>query len=152
GFMFNLSYVLSKSLDDSSGPSFDETTGLGFNDLAGFSLPYVWARSQYDRRQNFIAFYAYDLPAVRLRGALGLLLNRWRITGATEFRSGTPMDLLSFSINGRPDIVGPYRRFDPRHVRTFVINGTPVTGNFFFDPTAFRDPVGTSSSPSAGNL
>lgn len=38
----------------------------------------------------------------------------------------------------RPDIVGPFRRLDPRHEHTFIVNDTAVTGHYFFDPTVFR--------------
>src|SRR5262249_9034732 len=70
GFLFDASYVLSKSLDNSSGPRYD-TYYNAFppdQDIAGISDPYSWARSQFDRRQNFVVFYAYDLPAFEGRG------------------------------------------------------------------------------------
>src|SRR5262249_17828726 len=72
GLMLDMSYVFSKSLDNSSGPTFDNTPTNPFsNDLAGFSDPYAWGRSEFDRRQTLAAFYAYDLPAYRGRGVLG---------------------------------------------------------------------------------
>jgi hypothetical protein len=150
GFMFDLSYVFGRSLDNSSGPSYDET--VGYNDVAGGTSPYDWARSQFDRRQNLVAFYAYDLPAVRIPGLWGALFNRWQIAGATQLRSGMPMDILGYSGNYRPDIIGPFRRFDPRQVHTFVLDGTAVTGNFLFDPTVFRNPETTSLRLPPGNL
>ena len=65
--------------------------------------------------------------------------------GITQFRSGFPFEVLgnSFDVNrklGRADQVGPFRTLDPRKVRTFEVDGKTATGNFFFDPTAFRDP------------
>ncbi|HKV39923.1 MAG TPA: hypothetical protein VJX67_11975, partial [Blastocatellia bacterium] len=39
----------------------------------------------------------------------------------------------------RPDVVGSYSKFNPRNDRTFVVAGTPESGNFLFDPTAFRN-------------
>src|SRR5262249_40477568 len=66
-------------------------------------------------------------------------------------RSGMPLDIQGLSLNGRPDIVGPFRRLDPRRVSTFVVDGTPVRGNFLFDPTAFGS-VGPNSRERTGNL
>jgi len=62
---------------------------------------------------------------------------------------------------GVPDLVGPFRRFDPRRARTLVVNrpesvggGTEtVTGAFFFDPAAFRAvPTGNPAKARNGNL
>jgi len=36
---------------------------------------------------------------------------------------------------------GPTQSLDPHAVRTFVVNGTPVTGNFAFDPTGLSTPA-----------
>src|SRR5262249_11441774 len=133
-------------------PSFNDPTAFIYNnDRAGLSDPYTWGRSEFDRRQNFVAFYAYDLPAFHGRGVARLFLNRWQIGGITQLRSGMPLDIQGFIGNGRPDIVGPFHRFDPRRVRIFVINGTPITGNFLFDPTVFSD-VDPNSHLGLGNL
>jgi hypothetical protein len=147
GLMFDVSYVLSKSLDNASGPSYYTTGNSSQFDVAGASYPYSWARSEFDRRQNFVAFYSYDFPEVAKGGLLGVLLNRWQIGGITQLRSGTPLDLVALTANLRPDFVGRFRRFDPRQVRTFIVDGTAVTSNFLFDPNAFAYP----SVPS-GNL
>jgi hypothetical protein len=152
GLMLDMSYVFSKSLDNSSGPTFDNTATFSFaNDLAGFSEPYAWGRSEFDRKHAFVAFYAYDLPTYRGRGLAGLFLNRWQIGGITQLRSGRPLDIQGTSLNGRPNIVGPFRRLDPRQLSTFTIDGTPVKGNFLFDPTVFSD-VDPNSRVGSGNL
>jgi hypothetical protein len=45
---------------------------------------------------------------------------------------------LSSFWDDRPDLVGPYRKLDPRQETTFVLpTGISRTGHFFFDPTAF---------------
>jgi hypothetical protein len=144
GLMLDISYVLSKSLDDSSGPVYTNHAFLyaPANDRAGESDPYTWARSEFDRRHNFVAFFSYDLPSVHRNGPLKLLLNRWQIGAITQLRSGMPIDIVSSSINARPNIVGQFERFDPRQVRTFVVGGKEVTGNYLFNPTAFRSPNG----------
>jgi len=63
-----------------------------------------------------------------------------------ELRSGMPMpitlstDAAVNSLADRPDFVGPFVRFDPRSYRSLTTSGTKQTGNFLFDPGAFRNP------------
>ena len=153
GLMLDMSYVFSKSLDNSSGPLFEKSLGPSFsNDLAGFSDPYAWGRSEFDRRHTFAAFYAYDLPEYKGARVIRLFLNRWQIGGITQLRAGMPLDLQGPSLNGRPDVVARFRRLDPRRISTFVIDdGAPVRGNFLFDPTAFSN-VDPNSPSGLGNL
>ncbi|HYL98523.1 MAG TPA: hypothetical protein VEZ90_06170, partial [Blastocatellia bacterium] len=80
--------------------------------------------------------------------------NRWGVGGVTQLASGIPIDIgeISFVDDGsiaflRPDLIGVYHQLDPRRVRTFVVNGRPLQGNFFYDPTAFLP-----TFPGAGNL
>lgn len=136
GLTFDVSYVFSKALDNGSFPNGDFSAG-----------PNRWARSAFDRRHNFVMSYTYELPATRRKGIVGGLLNGWQIGGITQMRSGLPLDIqqqldptlttLTFS-SGIPDFVGPYVRLDPRRFQTIIFNGVPVSGNFFFDPNAFR--------------
>jgi hypothetical protein len=152
--MLDCSYVLSKGLDDSSGPNFyTKINGTLTNDIAGLSDPFSWARSEFDRRHNLVAFYAYDLPAPGNTGLLGAVLKGWQIGGITQLRSGMPIDISAFSANLRPDITGPFQRLDPRLVHTFVFDGYSVTGNFLFNPTVFRQPPAHNViTPRPGNL
>ena len=134
GLMFEGSYVLQRSLDDGSGPLGDTTT------------PLLWGRSEFDRRHNFVMSYSYEVPTPHLSGFARSIAEGWQIGGITELRSGLPMDffqsndstLTGQSIFSRPDLVGPFVRFDPRHERTVVVDGVPQTGHFLFDPSAFR--------------
>ncbi len=149
GLLINGSYVYGKSLDDGSSP----LSVLSSN-------PFRWARSSYNRTHNFAASYSYDLPSFISGGVAGGLLNGWQASGITEFRSGLPMDLAApfdstltaRSALGSLDIVGPYVRFDPRESETIFIDGNEVTGNFFFDPRAFRTPVVSPRKPMSGSL
>src|SRR5262249_5380675 len=104
-------------------------------------IPTRGRATEFDRRQNFVAFYAYDPPAFKGRGLKRLLLNRWQVGALTQLRSGSPIDITGSGDNFRPDFVGPFERFGPRHDRTFVFNGTPVVGNFLFNPNAFKTPA-----------
>ena len=135
GLAFDASYVFSKALDNAT------TATLGVD-----SNPARWARSANDRRHNFVASFTYELPAAGGRGFLGRLTKGWQVGGITEFRSGLPLDIIQLgdptlagvTISGNPDFVGPYVQFDPRRFQTITVNGVPFSGNFFFDPNAFR--------------
>ncbi len=137
GVKFDLSYVYGKSLDDGSGPVSSAETD-----------PFLWARSSFDRRHNFVMSYTYALPDTKLGGALGALTKGWQLSGITEMRSGLPIDISQnfdstltgriASGLGRPDIVSGFTRLDPRQERTIVVDGASRTGHFLFDPRAFR--------------
>ena len=153
GLMLDMSYVFSKSLDNSSGPTFDNTSfSTSFSsDLAGFSDPYAWGRSEFDRQQAFVAFYAYDLPTHSGGRMARMLLNGWQIGGITQLRSGRPLDIQGISLNGRPNIVGPFRKLDPRRNTVAFYKGFPVWGYHLFDPASFDNPDPNSPQP-IGNL
>jgi outer membrane receptor protein involved in Fe transport len=136
GLTFDGSYVLGKSLDNGSSP----------DQLAGPDQ-LRWARSSFDRRHNIVVSYGYDLPLTHLQGWRGGVLSGWQLGGITEFRTGMPIDIVQFpvgtGISGLipyrvPDFVGPYKRLNPRKSQTLVVNGNAQTGNFYFDPGAFR--------------
>lgn len=148
GLSFDGFYVYGKAVDNSSGPLSQPVfgnTNLFTHDRPNATNPFDRARSAFDRRHNLVISYVYDLPFKKQSGILSRFVSGWRIGGATQVRSGLPMDIWS-SLGPiflrRPDLVGQYRRFDPKEVRTIVINGFPVTGNFFFDPRAFREARG----------
>jgi hypothetical protein len=145
GLAFDGSYVFSKSLDNGSSP---QSIGVFFSvgAVSSRSYPSMWARSAFDRNHNFVLSYTYDLPTLKRGGFVSRLANGWQVGGITQFRSGGPIEIFQFldstltgaTSSGNPDLVGPFVQLDPRQPRTFVVNGVPQTGNFFFDPTAFR--------------
>ena len=150
GLAFDGSYVFAKALDNAS------TTSRGF---AGDV--FRWARGDFDRTHNFVLSYTYEIPSGKGGRLRNLLLGDWQLGGFTEFRSGLPFTITQSSDptlsgifgNGSPDFVGPFVTFNPREVRTIVVDGIPVTGNFFFDPNAFRRVEPTNSAQAReGNL
>jgi hypothetical protein len=149
GLAFDGSYVFSKALDNAS------TTARGFE-----ADVFRWARGNFDRTHNFVLSYTYEIPFGKGR-RLRNLLGGWQVGGITEFRSGLPLDIIQIDdptlsgifSSGSPDFVGPFVTFNPRQVRTIVVDGVPVTANFFFDPNAFRRVEVTSSANAReGNL
>jgi hypothetical protein len=112
GLQFTTSYVLSKSLDNSS----TNTLGGGLTDPNNPDHDY--GRSSWDRRHAFISSGVWSLPFLNARtDLLGKILGGWTLSGITTAYSGAP---LSFSagedtaLNGaggaRADIVGDPKR------------------------------------------
>ncbi|HEU4388455.1 MAG TPA: carboxypeptidase-like regulatory domain-containing protein [Blastocatellia bacterium] len=134
GLTVDGSYVFAKALDNASDPASSFTTD-----------PFRWARSSYDRTHNVVVTYTYTVPELSVNRLVGQIVNGWQVGGVTELRSGMPMDIRESVIGstgrfaGNPDIVGPYTKLDPRRYQTITINGVTRTGNFFFDPSAFRE-------------
>ncbi len=147
GLFFDGFYVYSKALDNSSGPfstfhpSSNPLAYTSSYDRPNSTDPLSWARSSFDRRHSFVMSYVYDLGFGKRDGVVGKIANGWRIGGFTQLRSGLPMDInqaITKNANGRPDLVGQYKRPDPKQEQTIIVNGSPITGHFFFDPRAFR--------------
>ncbi len=149
---FGVSYVLSKTLDNSSRAidASNDPSNDASND-APTPYPERWGRSDFDRRRNFVLYYLYDLPKPRIAGKLAGLLGGWQFGGVAQLRSGQPLQILQEldplyrqancceTVAGIPDLVGPFRRYNPRRVRTLMTPlWGPGAGNFFFDPAAFR--------------
>jgi hypothetical protein len=145
GLLLDTSYVFSKALDNASGPkSAIRFTRWALPDArTNVTDPYSWARSSFDRRHAFVASYTYYIPGLSGDRILARLSRGWVIGGLTQVLSGKPIEIqvpagrLSSFSHRRPDLVGAYRRLDPRRETTFRINGTSRNGHFFFDPTAF---------------
>src|SRR6185503_2944119 len=148
-FFLDGSYTFSKALDDASSPRSAGGIADQFRQppaFSGLADDFLWARSSFDRNHSFAISYVYTLPKPGFGGVAGALLGDWRIGGITQLRSGFPLEIFGGTPTNanfrasRADLVGPFRRLNPREVQTFEVGGRMVTGNFIFDPTAFGDP------------
>jgi hypothetical protein len=135
---FNASYVWSKALDNASPNNINQQTDVADRDAT------PWARSNYDRRHQFVVTGVWDLP----RSPVPLLrraFSGWQLSSIVQMRSGLPLNIRNpydSTLRGgdptMPDLIGPFRRLNPREIHTFSMpNGSTVTGHFFFDPTVF---------------
>ena len=131
GVAFQGSYTWSKSFDDAS--SFE---GL----LDPLCSRCNRALSLFDARQRFVFNYEWELPLPDYRGLTGKLFNGWTLAGILSFQSGFPIRITSqgdnelmnsydFEAPGEPNLVGTFRRLDPRG-----------PGNKAFDTSVFVDP------------
>jgi hypothetical protein len=146
GFLFRAAYTLSKTIDTLSGfraRSTQFTNPLNYRQdraLADFDTP-----------QRLVISGLWEIPWDRPFRDNGAFLRKategWQINVITTFQAGNPFTFYSNSNSSNqnsfldhPDINGPVRMFNPRHVQTFTSDctGGQVKGNFFIDPTVFN--------------
>jgi hypothetical protein len=126
GFMFNVSYWFSKTLDYLSSININNSSGLGLageNDLAQnpFDLAAEHGPSLFDAAHRFVASGAWEIPFARhASGITRALLQGWQLNTIASANSGTPFTVydstnvalqassppLSAYFASRPDLVG----------------------------------------------
>jgi hypothetical protein len=88
---FQAAYTFSKSLDATS--TGNTALNTAFNDESNIRNSYGLA--DFDRKHRLSVSYNYDLPIFKnAKGAKGMLLSNWTISGVTIFQSGTPFSVL----------------------------------------------------------
>jgi hypothetical protein len=151
GFKFGMAYTLSHSMDNAS-----TKRDILFNsyDDSGF-----WGNSSFDRRHVFTFYYIYDLPFFQKvpTSLEGRTLGAWQISGATFYRSGTPL-----WVTRQVDTAGTGDTFstpwnligDPNaNSNKQLSNGATVDQNFWFNPLAYGTPQpGTFGNAPRNNM
>jgi hypothetical protein len=150
GFKFGAAYTLSHSMDNASTKR--DVLFNSYND-SGF-----WGNSSFDRRHVFNFYYIYDLPfhgeATSLKGRT---LGGWQISGATFYRTGTPLWVTQTNdIAGVGDAFGqPWNLIgDPNANSNHQLsNGSKADQNFWFNPAAYGQPApGTFGNAPRNNM
>ena len=166
GLYFSTAYTYSHALDDGSG--YESANGNGGENSSGHVEIYTpgftylnYGNSDYDSRQRFVSSYVYRVPVFSAI-AKNLLLREavagWEIAGVTALQSGFPVAIEEGqdrslwcdgdSYFGCGDVPNTstfhIQTENPRKTQTLMVNGTPETGNFYFNPTSFsNEPIGT---------
>lgn len=130
-----LSYTWSKFLTDAQSDT--NYVRVDSNTKAAYYGP-----SNYDRPQNFVLNYVYNVPELGKSWFTKAALNGWQISGITTFQSGTPFT-PGFAINGvsNQNITGS----TTEGARLSVVPGVnPNTGTdnpyYRINPAAFGPP------------
>jgi hypothetical protein len=175
---FTLAYTWAHNIDNTSGFQ-QRNFQVPFYNIGQFR-----ASADTDIRNNIVFSGGWDLPFERAWGSgPGWLTKGWSLYPIVTWRTGFTIDIpahLSYrfdptqpgpSAAGDPtlvnaNLVGPVTYFDPHQNQTFIITAcgvsTPVTGNFYFNPTSFStdefecdpsfDPVNNPSQRTYGTL
>jgi outer membrane receptor protein involved in Fe transport len=147
GWRAQVSYTLSKSVDDSSGINSQDFSNVVQYGLDWYDPAYDRGLSAFDARHNLTFNATWEMPFFRGRsGVAAALLKGWALNNITTIRSGHPftvqlgfnrsgnLNTTSFSMHERPDVVagcdpilgGPDRYWD---VNCFALPAANTRGN-----------------------
>ncbi len=116
GLAFGVAYTLSKS--DDNGSAQRDVIPNAYDDR------FIWGPSSFDTRHILVINWIYDLPFFKDMSRLsGKLLGGWKITGVTQFQTGTPI-----TIQTADDIAGVGSGSGNETFRATILNvsGNPV--------------------------
>jgi hypothetical protein len=153
GVSFRFAYTLAKTIDLSSG--FRARSG-GYTDP--FNPRIDRALADFDATHRLVFSGSWELPInkpFRNMVFLKKVTEGWQANVIASFQTGTPFTIFSNNDNSlqgnfldRANLIGKIKTIDPRNVSTFSgagancagestdANGN-ISGNFYFDPTAF---------------
>jgi hypothetical protein len=142
---FTLSYTWSHNIDDADGYARNS------QQVPYYNHSQFRASADSDIRSRLVFSGGWELPFAHLwASGPKRLTGGWNLYPIAFVQSGLPIDVnAGLFVNGtpgpsgagdenlvRPDWVGGSpQSLDPHPVRTFTVNGTPITGHFAFDPT-----------------
>ena len=158
---FTASYTWAHNLDDADG--FARNSNMV--SYYGKSLTYASADS--DVRNRFVLSGGWDLPFAKLwHSGPKRLTGGWSLYPIVSAQSGLPVNVNAGLVQDyvtpgpsgdgdqglvRPDWSGGNGgTLDPHQVQTFTVNGTPISGHFFFNPSGLNIPACYSSSAPPG--
>jgi hypothetical protein len=137
-----VSYTLSRSIDNQSEPLGGQLYNLGIITPAAQNLRVAQftaqfdssgdiGHSDFDQRHNVVFFSIWDLPALLARSWAAPLFRSWRVAQVAAFRSGLPFSVMAGSV--RADITNPAR---------ISAGEKPIPGGkLLLNQSAFKAPV-----------
>jgi hypothetical protein len=141
GLLMAVSYTWGKALGTLSA-DLPGATAIGAPRNDAFQHQANYAPLDFDRRNQFIANFVYELPHTAKSGILGGVLNNWQVSGVYRLESGQPYT-VTVNIPG----ISPYtltgtQQLEAARVR---INGDPGSGYSdnpykMFDTSVFAPP------------
>jgi hypothetical protein len=132
GFFFNFSYTFSKAIDQ--GASFEnELNPLDYALSRGDSLNYA--------KNRFVFSPIWEIPAPKLSGFAGKLVDGWALSGIITYQSGFPIRFFTaddqelessffFEDANTPEITGKVQFTNPK-----------TNGGYFFNTSNIADPA-----------
>jgi hypothetical protein len=158
---FTASYTWAHNLNDADG------FARNSNQVSYYGKRLTYASADADIRHRFVFSGGWDLPFAQLwPGGPKRLTGGWSLYPIVTAQSGLPVDVNAglFSDNVtpgpsgdgaqglvRPDWAGgSVQTYDPHQVQTLNVDGTPVTGHYFFNPSGLSTPACYNSSAPPG--
>jgi outer membrane receptor protein involved in Fe transport len=135
GFMFQASYTFSKAIDQ--GASFE-------NELNPINPQATRGLSLLDAKNRFVFSPVWELPIPKKEGFAGKVANGWQVSAIITYQSGFPIrvqnqnDAELQSSFFYEDANTPYSTSPVQFVNPRTNTGT---GNFWFNPATFCDPI-----------
>lgn len=172
GLELNTHYTWAHAMDDGSG---FENSGFGGGGFGGYGslratnpfnqTLYNYGSSEFDATHRFVVSYTYLIPPIHHSDnwAAKRFLEGWRMSGATIFQSGFPLDVVDSSFRSLtcwaytwtacwdvPDVGSAPQYADPRSSSfTNTVNGAALSAkdHYLFDPNTFaRAPIGVQGN------
>jgi hypothetical protein len=154
GFVGQISYTFSKSMDANSGVSESDSVRTPQDVMDPFDIHRDWSRSDFDVTHAVVADFSYPVPFRAGSKALGAVANGWTLDGIVTFQIGMPFTIRSGAnvsrdramyVADRPNL-NPGASQNPTRGVSAGCNGflagTPVgNANNWYDPCAFSFPV-----------
>jgi hypothetical protein len=112
GLYFQGAYTWSKSIDNTSGSTFQDELNGATTAIFGDpnNLRFMHGLSDFDRTHRLVVSYDYELPVGKWTGisnqGFGRFVNGWGIHGFTTFQSGTPFAIFDSSALQLSDLHG----------------------------------------------
>ena len=148
---FTLSYTWAHSIDDADGFARNSSS------VSYYNHGLFRASGDSDIRNRFVLSGGWKLPFENLwSSGPSRLTNGWTLYPILFAQSGLPMDVNEgLAVDGvtpgpsgdgdqnlvRPNWSGGHpHTLNPKSVRTFVVDGQTIAGNFAFDPTGLYTP------------
>jgi outer membrane receptor protein involved in Fe transport len=131
GLSLSGSYVLAKAQDDGSSGTARPQNNLDRGAEKGLA--------DFDVRHRIVVSYIWELPGTFQSRALNAILGGWQISGASQWQSGSPLNITLSTDNSltgnrldRPNLVGDAVLSDPLPTQWFNVGAfaRPAAGEF----------------------
>jgi hypothetical protein len=121
GFLVNVNYTWSHSIDDGSTWHSGSTSANGAAGGEGFTTDpthpeFDRGNSIYDIRQRLVINHVWQIPGQHLTGAAGVILGGWSLNGVWQFQTGAHWEPFRSSPAKLREISNPDPNIDPTTV------------------------------------
>jgi outer membrane receptor protein involved in Fe transport len=140
GLMFQASYTYSKAIDQ--GASFEnELNPINQNATRGLSL--------LDAKNRFVFSPVWQLPIPKKEGIAGKFANGWQVSAIIVYQSGFPIRVQDQNDSELQSSIFFESTNTPYNTQPVVqrLNPKTTSGNYWFNPNQFCDPVVSTSCP-----